>query len=707
MLITNKVNAIINVDAVCADFDIFRVSKESEKLDQTNIFDIAENKYKALAVQYTWGRNSFILFAKGTLVESEFRQLLQETYHDVSVYRITREDLLDEDFCLKNFYFGNRLLVQLLMNSIKAPRAEGLAYNNLTGKLYYGESGWRIKDKRNGGIGWIYFLELHLSKGMYLNADVQTFHRDNSNYGKYVIDPKTGAFRRKLKTDSDNLTTYSYGSFKNRHITVEYLNISSFKKFQQSKLGVMERFRRDVERLLGRYLTLEFCSIEQTEKFAISKKGRPEEKKKKLGQLLNRRGVVIVDENNTDGSRTIASRLMDELVKHYGIKCTVGELDKDKYNVRIIHAPEYYEEKGLKDPHSDDLGEAIVQHIVEEAEHFNEKDSASPAVNKIVQELIIKGDILDGQISIYDWSKLGICKNLTFVTRERKKQPFDKKRERHANRIGQKTYDYYDYSILQVGPDGKLAFEKLFDDLCLTLSEDLEKIIKAYERFEADYRKDDCFVEGLIFADIDNIHAIILTPEKTIPNTEMLWQGLKETDKDKSVNKEALLSAINSFQEDYDLDATECGYIANLMSEINACDEKIIINSVRKMMNMRKMVAKRLNRYMHEFHGIWISPEIKDSDFEDKYLLDNLLDIKYFLKTEYNGVQSLNYYVGTKRESLKASIHNSCPIRKVVSQTNQVDLKELFSLMDVEFVRNEQLTVIPFPFKYLREWNET
>ena len=135
MLITNKVNAIINVDAVCADFDIFRVSKESEKLDQTNIFDIAENKYKALAVQYTWGRNSFILFAKGTLVESEFRQLLQETYHDVSVYRITREDLLDEDFCLKNFYFGNRLLVQLLMNSIKAPRAEGLAYNNLTGKL--------------------------------------------------------------------------------------------------------------------------------------------------------------------------------------------------------------------------------------------------------------------------------------------------------------------------------------------------------------------------------------------------------------------------------------------------------------------------------------------------------------------------------------------------------------------------------------------
>lgn len=711
MLITNKVDATVNVDAVCADFDIFRVSKESKKLDQTNIFDIAENKYKALAVQYTWGRNAFILFAKGTIVESEFRRLLQETYHDVTVYKITSEDLFDEDFCTKNFYYGKRLLVQLLMNSIRTPRTEGLAYNNLTGKLYYGESEWRIEDKRSGSIGWIYFLELYLSKGMYLNVDVQSFCRDDSKYGtKYVIDPKTGAFRRKLKTDSDSLTTYSYGSFKNRHNTVEYLNISNFKKFQQSKLGVMERFKRDVYKWLGQYLTLEFSSIEQTEKYAISKKGSPDEKNKKLGQLLNRRGVVIIDENNTDGSRAIAYRLMDELVKHYDINCTIGELDKDKYNVRIIHAPEYYEEKGLVDSHSDDMSDTIVQHIVEETEHFNKKDSASPAVNKIVQELIIKGDILDRQISIYDWSKLGICKDLTFVTREKKQQPLEKKREQHINRIDKETYDYYKYKILQIKPDGRLDFKSIEDDSNVICADEC-KIIKAYEHFNANYRTitNDCSVEGLFFVDIDNIHAIVLTPEKTIPNTEALWDGLKETDNDKSINKEELLEAIKSFQEDCNLDINECDYITNLMAKINACEEKIPINSVRKMMNMHKTIAKRLNRYMHEFHGIWISPEMKNRDFVDKYLLENLLDIKYYRKTEYNGVKSLHYFVGTKKESLKFSIHNACPIRMVVSVINQVEFENLsflFSLMDVEFVRNEQLTVIPFPFKYLREWNE-
>lgn len=99
-------------------------------------------------------------------------------------------------------------------------------------------------------------------------------------------------------------------------------------------------------------------------------------------------------------------------------------MDVTKYNVRIIHNPEYYEKLGLNDPHNDQLNGTIVQHLMEEVDHFNDKDSASPAVNKIVQELIIKGDILDGHLSIYDWIKLGLGKNWTFVIREKIKQSF-------------------------------------------------------------------------------------------------------------------------------------------------------------------------------------------------------------------------------------------------------------------------------------------
>ena len=65
MLITNKVNAALDIDAIVEDFDIYRVTKESSKLDRTNILDIPSEYFRALAVQYKYGRNAFVLFKKG------------------------------------------------------------------------------------------------------------------------------------------------------------------------------------------------------------------------------------------------------------------------------------------------------------------------------------------------------------------------------------------------------------------------------------------------------------------------------------------------------------------------------------------------------------------------------------------------------------------------------------------------------------------
>ena len=96
---------------------------------------------------------------------------------------------------------------------------------------------------------------------------------------------------------------------------------------------------------------------------------------------------------------------------------------------------------------------------------------------------------------------------------------------------------------------------------------------------------------------------------------------------------------------------------------------------------------------------------MKDQDFEDQYLLENILDIKYYQQPDYEDTPSFYYYVGTKRASLQTSIHNACSVRKVVSETDDLEFSELLPLMAVEFVRNNQYTVLPFPFKYLREWD--
>lgn len=93
-------------------------------------------------------------------------------------------------------------------------------------------------------------------------------------------------------------------------------------------------------------------------------------------------------------------------------------------------------------------------------------------------------------------------------------------------------------------------------------------------------------------------------------------------------------------------------------------------------------------------------------DNEEEYYLKNICNIRYCYEQTWDNKKALVYFVGPKRSSLQQSVHNGCVIRKVYSDNELPDTKKFFPLMSVEFVRNEQYTVIPFPFKYLREYSE-
>ena len=81
-------------------------------------------------------------------------------------------------------------------------------------------------------------------------------------------------------------------------------------------------------------------------------------------------------------------------------------------------------------------------------------------------------------------------------------------------------------------------------------------------------------------------------------------------------------------------------------------------------------------------------------------LLSACLDIKMF---EMDGKQY--YFVGEIGEGMKRKINRAANIRLIEAHKNAaVMFKDLLPLMSVTFVRNGQLTVVPFPFKYLREY---
>lgn len=686
-MLTNRISVDYNMENIDADFDIFRVEKSNKDYYKYNILDSAVYEFKAAAVQWTFGATALVLFRKGEVTEQQFKESIMKEYEDVKIQKI---DLFDSEQC-KCFQYQKRLLAQLLINSMRTPKHDAFRYSNLTGKLFYHDPAWKYKDR------FIRFLEIVIDPGMYLNLNHETFKRvENESLGTHVIDPKTGEFRKKLKSDT-NVTTYKKGSLKHNHFRVDNFDMTDYTHFCKSKMGVMEQFLKDVKENLSKYISIEFMEREDAREFDISNWEKAGISDSEYGELLKKKGVVIVDEIGTEKSKEIVNSLSVELLEHYGVEATIGDLTLESYNIRIIHNEEYYIENELPDPHNNIKG-YIVQHMTEETEHFTESSGSSPAVRKIVQELIIKGDVKERFISIYDWKRLDSGKSWTFILRERRKTEFGEN-TRHVNFANIEVKNYFDYYRLQIDCNGKMDFDS-FCDADNEVSEEWEKICCAYDLVESKQFRVKNKIDGLFYSDIDNIHAIIETREKSLPNITALMNMLRETDEKQKVQKDVLIQAMNDFELAYQ------DYYENVelwKEKLLEKEEMITKKDVKKVLNMRTNVASLFNRFLHEKFGIWIFGEWRKEEFDAIYQIGNLLDIKYeYNDNDYDDGHTFVYYVGAK--SKRISYPNACCMRKVVSLGDEIEYEELLPLMVVEFVRNNQYTVLPFPYKYLREY---
>lgn len=698
-MLTNRINVTYNMENIDADFDVFRVEKANKDYYKYNILDSAVYEFKAAAVQWTFGATALVLFRKGEVTEQQFKESIMKEYEDVKIQKI---DLFDSEQCSNCFYFENRLLAQLLINSMRTPKHEAFMYNNLTGKLFYHDPSWKHKDKLTGKVNFIRFLEIVIDPGMYLNLEHKTFKRyDRESNGLYVIDSKTGEFRKKLKTDT-NVITYKEGSLPHNHFRVDNFDITDITHFRKSKMGVMEQFLRDVNDNLSKYISIDIVEREDAQQFDISNLEKKGISELEYGEMLQKKGVVIVDENDSEISKDIVAKLQEELEKYYHVKAAVGNLSGDAYNIRIIHDGEYYAENEMHDPHSDNLKGYIVQHITEEAEHFTNTKGSSPDIKKIVQELIIKGDVRERMISIFDWKRLDSGKDWTFVLRKKIKTKFGENVE-HMNFGNKKAFNYYNYYRLKIDGNGKMEFDA-FCDSNQSETEEWNKICYAYDFVEDKHHGVQNHVEGLMYSNIDNIHAILLTREKTLPNISALMDTLIETDAKERVSKEILLKAINDFETEY-IAAGEI--ISEWKNKLSVETEMITKKSIKKILNMKSGTASKFNRFLHQKYGIWIDGELRKGEFEYLYQIGNLLNIKYdYNENDYLDGRAFVYYVGAKGNNKKNKYPNACCMRKVISLGETLEYEEALPLMTVEFVRNSQFTVLPFPFKYLREYIE-
>jgi len=665
-LTSNEVLADFNYSNINKDFFFFQVETSDKYIKGGATFlDLDELSF-VRSIVYERGTCFYIMTMSGQISRSGMTTALNQ-YEDgdsLSVVQLKAEKL-------KHY-----ILLQLFLNSISNPEDEMCSYNNISGKLLCYKPAWLEKD--NGGILWgLNCLELRIDSNMCIHISahkmtslrlkgkmkfekrkIYEYPQYEFSYNNHTLKRATG---EKLN-DKDNLIQKPVEGNRGG---VTFFDFSDYETFTCTKNGVLFDVFKLMNQQLFHYLQLEFKTYNIDECLSYNRNALEKYKSVVSEQLLST-GVSVIDDVKSSTSELYLQELCDEITKAIpGIKCSIGKrLSKGKVNIRYIHDKSFYSEN---DPHQDDVKEYVVQHIT--VENFNHRTRA--AVSNILKELVIKKDLRDGCLNIINWADFGYESDWIFGT------IIDR-----------------EYYFMTIHPDGGFDIQKMKRDLFnMTEYDSYMDYFGIYDDKTGNHRD----VIGLIKDSKGNINIIKDTDMFTFPNFDEVGNILKNVSekavfkgKELIIHLRETMSACENAKVKAELD------IVIPSIDENAEYDKISIMNFFKGLNTKKAVVKNI----YDNTGVMLYAYLRGEDARSKYL-SGTIDINYFEMSD----KKARFCVGEIGSGMKYTMERASVIREVEAVDESVLVfKDLLQLMGVEFVRYGMLTVMPFPFKYIREY---
>lgn len=586
---TNRLKVKINHSEYEKHFDVFLISTSEKYICRgAYIIDAPILCNDVLSVCFESGREFYVLMRKSDSNKVLLKKVITESEGGETLTIAS----------VKTNQVKDNVLVQLLLNSLANYELDFMKFNNLTGHLYCFHPKWVKKGNRGEqyAIMKVPCLELKISNDMVLILHVHTFtsellrnkitfkKKKFEEYPKYVFSANN-TLRRKLKNDTDNC--FIMRQTDRAKTEIPFLDIQNKDKFDICKMGVLTNIIEIFNCKLGEVCQIKFSSINEYVSIDRNRE-MARENEDSIKNILKFKPIKLVDEIGDEYSATFCKEIQERLREKYSVTATIGTRPaKNALNICVIHNAAYYE--GMEDPYAIKREGYSVQHIT--FEDF--MGCADFALSSVVHELLIKNDICNGEITLFDWEKLGIKENIAFGIRVK---------DEEGSR----------YFFIDVKPDGSFAFS----EQTLNLFE-LNQYTECVNIFE-----DNPSACGIIKRANGNINLIVDTDCITIPE------------------------------------------IADINKELSAGNTKL-------------------------------RGKIKREE-----LLSSILDIKSFDEGE-----AKYYFVGTIGEGMRAKVVTAANIRKIIPYKDALPMfNDLLPLMNVTFVHNGQLTVMPFPFKYLREY---
>ena len=592
-IMTNKVIPVFDYLVLDKEFDFFTITT-SEKYIRggATILDLPSENIKIHSLLFDRGKRCYVMIRKNPDSFQWLKQAALRTENAESLFfsRVTSREIAQRD------------LLQLLLNGTGNTKTSTLAFNNLTGHLYCFHPAWQ-KTRKNGQKSEVIkvpCLEISVNESYMLQLNVRTFTsiklKSKIKFGKHKLEdyPKyTFGKRRTLKRSMESADDECFilRQEANDKTEIPFLDIQNIDKFTESKMGVLTFVLERFNELYEGAASISFELIDEYGRIDHRRKEDKENKAAIIDKLQTTR-LRIVDRIGDECSMDFCNKMADLIEQKYGIRPSIGQrLSQAGLNIVLIHNEAYY--NGESDPHADSHQGYAVQHITLE-DFFH---CAEHAVSTVVNELMIKEDLRNGQISLFNWSKLGYKNTLLF-----------------GCKVNGEQSDCFVF--MRIAPDGSFSIEEFKLDL-LSAGE-YAKYASLFSTTES--RSE--MVSGIVSDEQGNINIIKDTGWYTIPDI----LGIK--------------------------------------------NELVLGNNRLRGKEPRQQ------------------------------FLDAVLDIKWFKI----GEQTF-YFSNDIGEGMRTIIPRAANIREIKSYAGSGSLFDsLFQTLDVSFVRNGQLTVIPFPFKYLREY---
>ena len=590
---TNQLVCFIDRKQFADCYDVYYLETIDKYIKRgAYILDVAELDYDIKSIKFESGKRVYLLLQKNPDNKDKLKSLLLGI-EDGDKYSIGKVDVSE---------LSDDIIVQLLLNALGSYDSEFLKFNNLTGHLYCFHTDWIKHGKeKNADVIWrVPCLELSVTKEMCLNLNVRTFtsellrnritftKKKFEDYPKYVF-AANNTLRRRLK--DDNEICFIMRQIDGTKTEIPFLDLQNIAKFQHTKMGVLNSVLNTFNEKYSDMCKIEFACKEISSRLDYSKSVQ-KENAKRIKDVLEEKGVQLIDQIGDEYSAIFTDNIKSLLESKYDIRPTIGKrVSKDKLNIMIIHNAEYY--NGVNDPHDKAYKDAAVQHIT--FEDFS--DSSEFAIATVIHEIIIKKDIQERKLSLFDWSKLGFEESVSFGI------------EAEIDEIKR-------YFFITVNPDGDFNIKE--QELTLFEMDEYTEMVEIFEQVRT--------------------------------NSEMVKGVIRFADGSINVIKDAGIFTVPEIGD----------------------------------------IAKLLDNGDNKFRGRERREE----------LLSSCLDIKM-----YGDDGRCYYFVGAIGEGMRQNIQRACVIRSVEGYAgDEVKFAQMLPMMNVTFIHNGQLTVLPFPFKYLREY---